>query len=181
MSTSYVTVNQQMSMSEILTLAEQPNSTSEADRTLKCTSLNQSATLGPTTTPKVDKPPIYRKIASFPGAALIQIDLTAAPGLKSPDSVTRAVDLTGAKLKHLVLRAGAANNSSGILIAPGSTNPYPLFGATKTILLLPGEEIVLAYNAVESQKPAVSGTVKYIDLTPSAAADVLEIGMAFGT
>lgn len=180
MSTSYVTVAQQMTMSEVLTTTEQPNSTSEADRTLKCNSLNQNATLGAASTPKVDKPPIYRKIVA-PSTAIITVDLTAAPGLKSPDSVTRDVDLTGAKLKHLVLRAGSGNNVAGILIAPGAANPYPLFGAAKSILLLPGEEVVLAYNAVESQKPAVAAGVKNIDITPAATNDVLEIGMAFGT
>lgn len=181
MSTTTASINIQMSASEELTTAEQPNATSAAERTLKCNALNYNASLSANSTPKVDISPIYRRCATG-ATALFTIDLTAAPGLKSPDSVTRSIDLTGKKLKHLMIKAGSANNAAGYLIAPGSANPYPLFGTAKSILLLPGEEIALACGAgVESQKAAVAAGVKNIDLTPGGTGDILEIAMAFGT
>lgn len=180
MSNPTVSVNMQMSASEEFTTAEQPNANSAAERTLKANALNLSASLGSASTPKVDKPPVYRKITA-PSTSIITVDLTAAPCLKSPDSASRAVDMTGAKVKHLQLRAAPTNNVAGILIAPGAANPYPLFGTAKSIIILPGEVIALGYNAVESQKPAVSGTVKNIDITPGATGDILEFEMALGT
>lgn len=180
MSNTTVTVAQTMTASEEFTTAEQPNATSAADRTLKCNSLNLSTTLSSTTTPKVDKPPVYRKITA-PDTSIITVDLTAAPCLKTPDSASRAVDMTGAKLTHLQLRAGVGNNATGILIAPGAANPYPLLGTAKSIFLKPGQVLSLGYNAIASNLPAVSATVKNIDITPAAAGDILEIEMALGT
>lgn len=180
MSTTNVSVSQLMSASEIFTATEQPNASSESDRTLKANSLNLSATLNSTSTPKVDKPPIYRK-HTFLSGVKITIDLTAAPGLKSPDSASRAIDLTGAKLKHLQIRAGAGNNAAGVLVEPGSATPYSPFGATKSILVLPGEVVTHGFNGVESTKEAVDATHKLIDITPGATGDVFEIEMAFGT
>lgn len=180
MSTSYVTVAQQMSASEEFTAAEQPNSSSAAERTLKCNALNLSATLNSTSVPKVDKSPIYRK-HTFISGVKITIDLTAAPGLKSPDSASRPIDLTGAKLKHIQMRAGTTNNAAGVLVEPGSATPYSPFGSSKSILVLPGEVVTHGFNGVESTKETVSSLLKLIDITPGASGDIFEIEMAFGT
>lgn len=180
MSTTTVAVALQMAATEELTATEQPNASSAAERRLTCNALNLSTTLTSTTVPKVDKAPIYRK-HTFTSGVKITIDLTAAPGLKSPDSVTRAVDLTAAKLKHLLIRCGGSNNAAGVTIGEGALNPYPLFGAAKSVILKPGTVLGLGFNAVESSLPAVAAAVKEIDITPGASGDVVEIEMAFGT
>lgn len=180
MSNPAVSVSMLMSASEEFTTAEQPSATSAAERTLRVNSLNLSASLSSASTPKVDKPPVYRKITA-PSTAIITVDLTAAPCLKSPDSASRAVDMTGAKVVHLQLKAASTNNAAGILIAPGAANPYPLFGAAKSILIFPGEVIALGYAAVASVKPAVAAGVKNIDITPGATGDILDLEIVLGT
>lgn len=180
MSITRVVVAQQMSASEEFTTAEQPNASSAAERTLSANAINLSATLNATSTPKVDKPAIYRK-HTFVSGVKITIDLTAAPGLKSPDSATRAIDLTGAKLTHIQIRAGTGNNAAGVLVAFGSATPYSLFGPGGFVTLLPGEVCSHGFNGVASTKETVSASLKLIDITPGATGDVIEIEMAFGT
>lgn len=180
MSTTSVSINQIMTATEEFTTTEQPNASSASERQIKVNALNLSATLNATSTPKVDKPPIYRK-HTFLSGVKITIDLTAAPGLKSPDSASRAIDLTGAKLKHIQLRAATTNNAAGVLVEPGSATPYSLFGTTKSILVLPGEVVTHGFNGVESTKETVSALLKLIDITPGATGDIIEIEMAFGT
>lgn len=179
MSSTSASVSVQLSAQEEFTLAEQPYATQANDRTLRTGGLNLSTTLNGTSVPKVDKPPIYQKV-TIPGGGSLTVDLTAAPGLSSPVAASRAVDLTGGKLKHYQLRAAGTNNASGVTVAPGGSDPYPLFGTAKSIIMGPGRLEAGGFNGVESDLPAVSATVKNITFT-GASGDVVEILMLFGT
>lgn len=172
MSSTNATVSIQVLASEVFTASEVASGANEADRTIKST-VKLAATLTSTTTPSVTKPPVYKSLA-----ATATIDLTAVQAAAMPNSATRSVDMTGAKVVGAVLKAGAAN-ASAVNIAPGASNPYPLFGTANDIDLKPGMVVAIGLNGVASQLPAVSSTVKNIDVTISGS-DTVEILLLLG-
>ena len=158
---------------EIFTAAEAPFAANELQRTLTVGGNTVSRQLGASTTPKVDKPPITLEIG-----ATSTINLTAVTGLAMPPDATRTLDLTGAKLVGIVLRAADAN-AADVLVSYGASNPYPLFGTSKNIYVKPGE-VLGRVCRVASGYPAVSASVKNIDVTITGS-DVLYVDLYFGT
>lgn len=136
---------------------------------------NQKVTYNATSTPNVDKPAVDLSvtIASSPET----IDLTAVPSARD---VNDNVDLSGSKLVAVLLYARAAN-AADLTVGFGASNPYPIFGASKELILAPGELIEIGFQSgSETSKPAVSGTVKNIDVAGTVA-DVLYGIAIFGT
>jgi hypothetical protein len=147
---------------EVFTAAEYPGGANESARTLKAAqSLNTQ--LNAASTPVVDSPPIVIRLS-----ATATIDLTAVQGMSAPAAATRTLDLTGKKVKGLSFKAGATN-AAAVNVAPGGSNPYPLFGTANDIDIGPGGMVVLAFDGVVSNLPAVSSTVKNITVTISGA------------
>jgi hypothetical protein len=176
MSTTTVDMAMRMNVSEKFTAVEVPSARSEQQRTLSAGAATETTgQLGPTTVPKVDKPPIALEIS---GAGTTTINLTSVAGLSVPPG-TRTLDMTGAKLKGFQFKAPKTNTGT-VNVAPGGANPYPFLGTGNDIDLGPGEGIGDSFDGVESPKPAVSGTVKNIDVT-IAGSDKLEVLMLFGT
>lgn len=165
---------------EVFTAAEAPAAGTEQQRTLQTGTNGFSKTLNGSSTPKLDQPLISREI-TLGGATTL--DLAAIAALALPSAATRTVDLTGKKLKAVLLRSKSTNNAAGINIAPGAANPYPMFGAGNDITLYPDAELMMAFRATEPPAgiPAVAAGAKEIDLTPGAAGDVLYIELYFGT
>lgn len=110
---------------------------------------NTTADLSPTSTPAVSKTSYFSK-ALVAGAGTI--DLTALPG---PGGTQ---DFTGLKVQMIKFKNDAANT---ITVSQGAANAYTLLGATWSIAVHAGAEVTIKLNATA---PAVSGTVKNIDL-----------------
>lgn len=174
MSDTALTYAQNITPVETLTAAEMPSAANESARQFTYAGLNRTGRLSSTTTPAVEVPPGYQKITI--GAGTTTIDLTAMPSARDPDV---AEDYTAKKLIGVRIRA-ASGNSGNVTVAPGSSNPYPLFGATNEVDVVPGEQIDKLIASVASSHPAVSGTVKTIDVTGTLN-DVVDIMLLFGT
>lgn len=180
MSTTQLAVSLQITGQEVFSAAEAPAAAGEEQRTLRTGSNSVSLNKTTTSTPKVDKPPVSQKITL--GAGTTTLDLAAIAALAMPSGATRTVDLTGAKLKTLVLRTEPNNNAAGVTIAPGGSNPYPMFGSGNDIILYPDSQLVLTFRNTEPPTgiPAVAGGAKEIDLSGTTA-DVIHVEMYFGT
>lgn len=176
MSSTYLDLSLRANGREVFTTVEHPSS-SEAARTLKNGQNNVSKTLGPSTTPAIEKSPISRTLTIAGGGTTI--DLTAAAVLALPSSATRTADMTGKKLIAAVFR-GDDDNAAVVNVAPGASNGYAMFGAGNDIDVKPGETIVKFFSAVASSCPAVAGGAKNIDIAGTNG-DVLYFDLYFGT
>jgi hypothetical protein len=178
MSSHYLDISLRANGREVFTAAEAPAAASEAARTLKCGQNNFSVTHGPATTPAITGPPISRKITL--AGSIETIDLTAAEVLALPSAAARTFDFTGKKVVAVVLRAGDAN-AAVITVAPGATNPYPLFGAGNTIEVPKGMALALGCKgSVAAQLPPVAAAVKDIDIDGTSG-DILYIDLYLGS
>ena len=158
-------------VTEILDTTDVPAGSTNQGRTLKADEFNVSGQLTSTTTPPVDFATM-KKVTLTGGT--VTIDLTAAE-----KSAGRTQDLTGEKNVSLIIEC-PTTNSGAATIAPGSANPYVLFGAGQSISLDPGE--VLEKQMVKGKaasKAAVSATVKNLDFTGTSG-DFVHIQMTFG-
>lgn len=178
MSTTTLEVKLQLKTIEVLSATEAPAAPTEVQRKLTTGAKALDKTFSATTLPKVDQPPIARELTL---AAATTINLAAALALAMPGGATRTLNMTGFRLKWFLFKAAAANNAAGITIAPGASNPYPIFGAAKSIILGPGRYECGGFDGIESDLPVVAGAVKEIDITPGAAGDVLYLELLFGT
>lgn len=173
MSSTTATIVLNLSAAEVFTSTEFPAGASEADRTIRST-LKLTQSMSSSTTPKVDKPPISQKIA-----ATTTIDLTAVQGAVMPSTATRSIDLTSAKIVAAIFRA-KTTNTSAVNIAPGGSDPYPIFGTGNDIDLKPGMVVGVGFDGVATTLPAVSSTVKNITVT-IAGSDSVEVILLAGT
>ena len=103
-------------------------------------------------------------------AGALTIDLTALVGTNGA-----AVDLTGLKIQAIKFRA-PTTNSAVINIAPGVANDYDLLGASFSIDLLPGQEVMAFLNEAA---PDVATADAEIDLAGTGT-DALEVILVAG-
>lgn len=177
MSTTRATIDLSVLAQEEFTATEVPGAGTVSERTLKTGGSNQaSLQLSSSSTPSLTKPPISKTITI---AGTITLDLTAIAAAAIPAAATRTVDLTGAKLVAFTLRA-KSDNAAAINVAPGASNPYPMFGTANDLDVKPGEHISGSFRDVASSKPAVAGAVKTIDISGTDG-DVLYLDLLFGT
>ncbi len=177
MSSITAQVNLSVVAAEEFTTTEVPGAGTVSERTLRTgKGNNASLTLNGTSTPAITKPMISLTITI---SGTITLDLTAIAAVAIPATATRMVDLTGAKVVGFTLRA-KSTNVAAINVAPGGSHPYPIFGAGNDIDVPKGLQIAGCFRDVASQLPAVSGTVKNIDISGTNA-DVLYIDLLTGT
>jgi len=148
-------------------LAANTVSAAEAQRTVTHSLLNKSAVFTGTSDVPVSKVAAFEK-ALVAGAG--SIDLTALVGTNGA-----AVDGTGLKVQAIKVIADA-DNSAAITLADGASNGYELLGASWTIKLKAGQEIVIFGN---EETPDIGGTAKVIDLTGTGT-DKLQIIIVMG-
>jgi len=175
MSTPQVNVAINFAGQEQFSAAEGIAGGNAGQRTLYTGSKALEALLNATSTPKVDKSPLVTEITL--GAGITTIDLTAAPGLVLPFGTTRNIDFTGAKLVAFLFEGtgvGAVN------VAPGASNPYALFGTGNDIDVSLGQIVCGVFRGVATTLPAVSGSVKTIDLSGGSGRK-LYLELYFGT
>lgn len=176
MSNVSIVANLSLAGAEVFTASEAPTGGSQAARTLAITGQDVSVTLDATTTPKVEVSPVVRKVTI---SGTTTIDLTAAAAVALPASASRTVDNTGKKL--VALRLSCPSTNAGVVnVAPGGSNPYPLFGSGNDVDVRPGETVVKVVNGIASGYPAVSSTVKNVDITGTTN-DVIHVEAYFGT
>lgn len=162
---------------EEFTAAEVPSAGSVSERTLRSGKGNDAnLSLSESTTPAVNKAAISKTVTI---SGTITIDLTAVAAAAIPAAATRTVDLTGGKLVAFNMRAASANVAA-INVAPGASNPYPMFGTGNDLDVKPGEQIAGSFRDVASSKPAVAGAVKTIDISGTNG-DILYLDLLFGT
>ena len=176
MSNTSLVANLSMSGSEVLTAAEAPSGATAAARTIAITGSDISVTLDSTTTPKIEVPPVVRKVTI---AGTITIDFTAAQGVALPAAATRTIDQTGKKLVAVRLSC-PTTNVAVINVAPGASNPYPLFGTANDIDVKAGQTLIAIMNGIASPYGAVSATVKTLDISGTNG-DVINCEFYFGT
>ncbi len=176
MSNVSIVANLALSGQEVFDTTEAPSGGSQAARTLTITGRDVSTTLDATTTPKVETSPIVRKVTI---SGTTTIDLTAAAGVSLPAAASRSIDASGKKLIALRLSC-PTTNAAAVNVAPGGSNPYPIFGSGNDVDVKPGETVVKVVNGVASSYPAVSSTVKNIDVTGTTN-DVIHVEAYFGT
>jgi hypothetical protein len=73
-----------------------------------------------------------------------------------------------------------ATNVAAVNVAPGASTPYPLFGTGNDVDVDRGETLGKCFGGIASNKPAVSPTVKNIDVSGTLG-DVLYIDLYLGT
>lgn len=176
MSNVSLVANLSLAGAEAFTAAEAPTGGTQGARTLNITGADISTTLDGSSTPKIEVSPTVRKITI---SGTTTIDLTAAAGVALPISASRTVDNTGKKLVAVRLSC-PSTNAGAVNVAPGGSNPYPLFGTGNDIDVKPGQTIIAGIFGVASSYPAVSGTVKNLDVTGTTN-DVLNVELYFGT
>ena len=176
MPNTLLTANLALSGSEVFSAAEAPTGASAAQRTIAVTGADLSTTLDASSTPKVESPPIVRRVTI---SGTTTIDLTAAAGVALPLAASRTVDATGKKLVAMRLSC-PATNSGAVNVAPGASNGYALLGSGNDVDVRPGETLIAITSGVASGKPAVSSTVKNIDITGTTN-DVILVELYFGT
>lgn len=165
---------------EILTPAEAPAAETQSQRTMRTGGKGiNKAQLNSTSTPKLDKPIIAFELTLTNGAPTT-IDLTAVQGLVMPTGLTRTIDLSGAKLKAWLFETPAANVGT-VTIAPGAANPYPLYGASKDLILPKSFVLASGFKAAESSLAAVAGGAKTLTFSTSNTGDKLYVELWAGT
>lgn len=176
MSNVSIVANLALSGQEVFDATEAPSGGSQAARTLTITGRDVSTTLDSTTTPKVEISPIVRKVTI---SGTTTIDLTSAAGVSLPATAARSIDASAKKLVAVRLSC-PTTNVGAVNVAPGASNPYPLFGTGNDVDIKPGQTLIALISGVASSYPAVSGTVKTLDITGTTN-DVLHVEMYFGT
>lgn len=177
MSTTALEVQLKLLGKETFTDTEAPAANNEQQRILFTGRQGLKKEFSPTSVPKVDAPIVAREITL---AGATTLDFTAILSLALPGTATRTLDQTGKKLKWFFFRAAIGNNVTGILIAPGSANPYPIFGTGNAVRLTRGRIEAGGFDAIESDLPTVAAGAKNVDITPGAANDVLYFEFHFG-
>lgn len=174
MSASTASLRMSATIQEILTALEAPSAANEAGRTLTHGSYNRSGTLNASSTPALEAPLSFQEITVTGGTTTL--DFTA---LALARDVNETHDYTGKKVIGGWITADP-DNAGAVTIAPGSSNPYPLFGATNEKDIGPGRMDMFSFQDVGSDLAAVSGSAKTIDITGTAD-DIVTIGLIFGT
>lgn len=110
------------------------------------------------------------KITLSAGAATI--DLTAL--VRTP---LAAVDFTGLKVQLVKFKAASANTAV-VIVVPGASNAYNLFGDSDGQVTYPAEAESLNYWA--DQLADVSSTVKNVDLSSTDLDAIIEVELVAG-
>jgi hypothetical protein len=178
MSTTTLKVDIRLQGKETLTEAEAPAALTEQQRILATGKRGINTTLSSLTTPKVDQSPLVQEITLAGGVPTV-VDLTAVQGLCNPTGLARMLDMTGKKLVACFFHA-PETNAAAINIAPGGSNPYPLFGAGNDVDLKPGEVLAKCFRAVATSFAAVAAGAKNISVSGTNG-DKLYVELYFST
>jgi len=159
----------QITGKETLGTDDHPGGSSTNDRTLAHNAFNASATFSATSTPTGQR---IVEIEITLGAGTTTIDLTSAP-----KSAGRTEDLTGFKAVAGLLTA-PRTNSGDVTVAPGASNPYPLFGTGNSVAVPAGRTMAFG-DTEQANLAAVSSSAKTIDVSGTSG-DILRLMLVMG-
>lgn len=125
-----------------------------------------NTSLNATSTPPVSK---QSSITHALSAGAKTIDFTALAGTNGA-----TLDCTGLKLQGILVSNPAGNAT--INIAPGSSNPYPIFGAANDIDVPAGSKFAFYFADTLAD---VSSTVKTLDITGTGTEE-FDLQLLFG-
>jgi hypothetical protein len=128
---------------------------------------NKSASLNASSSPAVSKVAAFEKTLA---AGAGTIDLTALTG-----SNGGTLDGTGLKVQAVKF-SNPATNTYSITVETGASNGYELAGATFSVQLEPGQEVMLYGNGAT---PEIGSTAKTLDLTGTGS-EVLDVIVVMG-
>lgn len=163
MTTKTVSIVSAMTVKETFSAAESPASGNSGNtRTYK--SYNSEVSMSATTSPNPDGPVFDLSGTIAAGPTPVDFDLTAAP---LASDINETADATGEKLLAIKIQAAAGNNAAGISIGPetGGGNGYDLFNQGDSMVVMPGEERLIHYNAANSGHDAVGASDKDIRIS----------------
>lgn len=176
MSNKTLRVDLSLTASEAFTSQEAPTGLTQADRTVVIRGADVSTVIDATTTPKIEASPIVRTITI---SGTTTIDLTAAAGVVIPASASRTIDASTKKL--IAFRFSCpTTNQAAVNVAPGSADPYAIFGSGNDVDVRPGWTIPGVLNGANPSHAAVSSTAKNIDITGTTG-DKITIELYFGS
>lgn len=169
-----------MAGSEVLDATEAPAGSTAQQRTL--ITGNQGITaqvLNSVSVPKVDQP-LIAMLLTLTNGSPTTIDLTNVQALAMPIGASRLKNLTGAKVKACCLTTPTANVGK-ITVAPGASNPYPLFGTGNNVVLGQGRVEIFSFKGIESDLSAVAAGAKTITFSCTNTGDQVYVEIWAGT
>jgi hypothetical protein len=142
---------------------------------------NSNIQLDETSEPRVDGDVIDLSY-TIPSGGYVDIDLTQAAAAR--DKTLEESDLSGRRLIAWYVLADRDNNNP-IVIAPGASNGYRLFGMNDTtpnaVSFFPGQVVGGGFTeGSEADTPIVSETTRMVRISGTHNDSVI-IGMVFGT
>jgi hypothetical protein len=170
-----LTIRQELTATETLAAADIPtisSSATDSSRVVHSAFNRSGSRLNASSVPPVDAV-VFDELTTD-GADTI--DLTNCKTAALP---TGGADMTAKKVVAALFSC-PATNAAAIVITPGASNPYPIFGTGNDISIPPGGHVQISFVGVVSPLPAVSGTVKTLDITGTAT-DVLNYEIVLGT
>lgn len=102
-------------------------------------------------------------VTAMGGGSVAMVAGVATINLAAVPKTQGTADLTGLKVRFILIRAKAAN-ANPITIAKGAANGYTGFGADFSVTLDPGKSVIVEANAT-----AVAAGVRLLDITGTAA------------
>lgn len=158
---------------ETLDTTAWPAGAQTMDRTLRATGLSFSGELSASTTPAIGAQPVQLNLTI--GAGVTTVDLTAAA-----IGVSRTADMTARKIIAWIVKA-SASNVGAVLIGPGASNGYPIWGAADgKHYFHPGQTAGAATEGVAAATGAVGASSKDVAVSGTQN-DTVEILLWFGT
>jgi len=154
-----------MTVTEIL--ANNPESYSASNRTVKSDQFNQSGTYNASSDVPATKHGSDEVTLSYGSG---EIDLTALSGANGA-----SVDGTGLKVQAILIIADE-DNLADVTIDVGDTNGYELFGAAFSVTLSAGQHFLAFGN---DDAPDVSSSAKILDLAGTGS-DVVKYSIVLG-
>lgn len=134
---------------------------SSGDNTITHSGLNSEATYTASTSVPVTK--VAEGTVTL-SSGTGSIDLTALPGITADETV----DMTGLKVQFIKFTAPAAN-ANVVNVAEGASNGYALLGASFTLGLLPGQELLVSAN---DAAPDVASGDRILDITGTGSQEL---------
>lgn len=162
-----LTVNAGLDGVATIAAADAPASGS-AGNVRRFNNYNIAQLLTGSTTPKVNQWPADLS-HTLAGASQV-FDLTAVPDARD---INDNLDLTGDDVVALLVKAAIGNNAAGVTIDADPTNGYDIFGSGGSVIVFPGQLLVMSFIDADTILPAVAAGAKRIRFQGTAA-DVWE-------
>lgn len=156
-----LTINSALDVVETISAANSPLAASGGSTRRYNGASVSGTTLGAATTPAVSGSPADLS-HTLSGGTTKDFDLTAVP---TANDVNVTADQSTKKLVGILVRTAAGNAAAGVVLAPGPTNGYDLFGSGGQVTIYPGQSVLYTFVDAAAATPAVGASAKAIRFT----------------